>query len=55
MTFKVQLWGRFVTCSGFLTRLDACTQSVERRLQTGAQDTILPHKNNGNSNNEGYQ
>jgi hypothetical protein len=55
MTFNVQLWGRFVTCSGFLTRLDACIQTAERRLETGAQDTILPHKNNSNSNDEGHR
>ena len=30
------MWGRLLTCGGLPTR--------QRRLPTGAQDAILPHK-----------
>jgi len=38
------LWGRLKTCGGLATRLHACKLAVGRRLPTGAQDFILPHK-----------
>jgi hypothetical protein len=38
------LWGRLATCGGLVTRLRAPGNAVQRRLPTGAQDTILPHK-----------
>jgi hypothetical protein len=41
------MWGRLKTCGGLLTRLPTLAErAVERRLPTGAQDSILPHNFN---------
>jgi hypothetical protein len=37
-------WQRWQPAAGCLTRLQALAIADERRLPTGAQDIILPHK-----------
>jgi len=38
-----ELWGRLETCGGLVTARNRPYTGAQRRLPTGAQDTILPH------------
>jgi len=39
---RQELWGRFATCGGLVTRPNRLQKADQRRLKTGAQDTICP-------------